>query len=60
MIKDPTKAQELLPTTDGFFFGSTDYDEYYYKDIKQTIVELEKILAEPNASNCEYEYIASW
>lgn len=26
-------AEVLLPTQDGFFFGSTDYDDYYYQDL---------------------------
>lgn len=36
--EDKTKfaegAKEILPTTAGFFFGSTDYDEYYLDDVK--------------------------
>lgn len=30
-------AEEFLPTQDGFFFGSTKYDEYYWQDILDTI-----------------------
>jgi hypothetical protein len=33
--------QDILPTTPGFFFGNTDYDEWYYNDIKDTIQFLE-------------------
>lgn len=47
LIKDPTKAKELLPTTEGFFFGSTWYDEYYYDDLVRTKVRLEKEIANP-------------
>lgn len=28
-------AETLLPTMEGFFFGSTDYDEYYFEDVKE-------------------------
>ena len=28
VVINTTVAKELLPTTCGFFFGSTDYDEY--------------------------------
>ena len=28
-------AQELLPVQEGFFFGSYDYDEYYFDDVKK-------------------------
>lgn len=31
---DKIVASKLLPTQDGFFFGFTDYDKYYYKDVK--------------------------
>jgi hypothetical protein len=30
-------AKELLPTQSGFFFGGTEYDEYYMQNIKDTI-----------------------
>ncbi len=30
---DPSKAEELLPTQSGFFFGGTEYDEYYMNSI---------------------------
>ena len=33
---DPDKAQELLPTRGGFFFGDIAYDEYYFADIDHT------------------------
>ena len=29
------KAEDLLPTQSGFFFGSTEYDQYYYDDVKE-------------------------
>ena len=34
-MKNHELADKLLPTMNGFFFGSTDYDEYYYDDVKQ-------------------------
>ena len=42
--KDPKIAKTLLPTTEGFFFGSTDYDEDYFYDIKETITILTNVL----------------
>ncbi|KKN21597.1 hypothetical protein LCGC14_0923720 [marine sediment metagenome] len=35
-IVDTSKAEELLPTQAGFFFGSQDYDEYYHADLVET------------------------
>jgi hypothetical protein len=56
-IKDPTVAQALLPTTEGFFFGSTDYDQYYYQDLVDTKKILENTLEDDEG---DYEYQASW
>lgn len=44
VIKDHNKAQELLPTMDGFFFGSTSYDEQYFEDVEDVKVYLEETL----------------
>ena len=36
-------AEELLPTQDGFFFGGTDYDQYYYEDLEHTVEAIDII-----------------
>jgi hypothetical protein len=51
---------DILPTTPGFFFGSTDYDEYYYQDTKDTIEFLEKEMDADGKFNGDYYYEASW
>lgn len=58
VIADNTLAETLLPTGSGFFFGSTEYDEWYYKDVSNTIEYLTEILKEEDAD--EFEYYASW
>ena len=50
-------AKRLLPTQEGFFFGSTDYDEDYLEDIKNTIIIIETALKDEKG---EYYYSASW
>lgn len=35
VLADHSKAEELLPTMDGFFFGSTEYDDYYFDDVEE-------------------------
>lgn len=35
VLEDHSKAQYLLPTMNGFFFGDTDYDEYYFKNVEE-------------------------
>ena len=52
-------AAELLPTQAGFFFGCTEYDEYYYNDIEDTLEILNKLdLSEENHN--DFYYRASW
>ena len=59
VLKNDSLKEELLPTQGGFFFGGTDYDEYYYNDLKETIKEIDRLLL----MNDEYdwfEYSSSW
>lgn len=58
-LKDPRIAKELLPTCEGFFFGDTNYDEWYVEDLKDTIKVLEEILSEDDG-DYNYYYEASW
>jgi hypothetical protein len=59
ILEDHSKAAELLPPQSGFFFGSTDYDEWYFHDLENTVPVLEKILKE-SPEDWEFEYKASW
>lgn len=43
VLKDTTVAEELLPTRDGFFFGDTDYDGYYWDDVAHTRDAIERL-----------------
>ena len=55
------EANELLPTESGFFFGGTEYDEYYYEGIAHTADRLRYILAELDAKKIDWlVYQASW
>ena len=54
-------ASNILPTQQGFFFGSTDYDQYYYDDLKSTIDMLNEVIASHDDTvSVYYEYRASW
>jgi len=54
---DNSLAEELLPTASGFFFGGTDYDEWYFNGIDNTIEILKEALEDENG---EYLYSSSW
>lgn len=44
VLEDHSLASLLLPTRSGFFFGPTDYDEDYFKDVENTIKIIEPVL----------------
>ncbi|NCC99828.1 MAG: hypothetical protein EOL95_09060 [Bacteroidia bacterium] len=44
VFKDTSIAQLLLPTQSGFFFGGTEYDDWYLKDCKEALEMCDKIL----------------
>lgn len=59
-IEDPSVADELLPTTEGFFFGSTDYDEYYIEYIRHTVDIIKDVLASTDFDREMIVYSSSW
>lgn len=59
VIDKPEICEKLLPTRAGFFFGDTDYDEWYLQDIEDTIKQLEDVFA-TDEGDCDYSYRASW
>lgn len=55
------EAPEVLPTAEGFFFGSQEYDDSYWADIDLTIEIIENILKEEaEGTNGDYYYSSSW
>lgn len=60
MTKIEEELDSILPTQSGFFFGSTQYDEWYFNDLENTVRIIDKIFEEdPNCSQ-DYYYEASW
>ncbi len=57
VIVNKEQIAEMLPTASGFFFGGTDYNEWYLDDVQNTIEFLESALADPSA---DYYYSSSW
>ena len=46
VLANHDKASFLLPTQTGFFFGSTDYDDWYFDDVQNVKEKFEEILAD--------------
>lgn len=57
VLQKPEEAEDLLPTQSGFFFGPTEYDEWYIQDLKDTIEIIDWALTQ----DFDYfEYHSSW
>ncbi len=59
-IKDCSVAKKLLPTLSGFFFGDTDYNQWYLQNVQLTIDKLEKILDTTDFEKQIIFYTSSW
>lgn len=49
-------VEENLPTQSGFFFGSTEYDEYYIEGLEYTVEVIDKLVDSKN----DIYYESSW
>lgn len=56
---DEEYAEEHLPTTGGFFFGSTNYDKWYWEDVKDCLKQMEKLYKKLEDGDLAY-WIFSW
>jgi len=53
-------AEDLLPTQGGFFFGDTEYDDWYWMQVEYTHDRLTAILDNPKFADFDFTYQASW
>ena len=62
ILADHSKADKLLPTQSGCFFGETKYDEYYFDQLEETVEIIDGILTEMKENEAHYEfyYESSW
>lgn len=67
VLADHSLAARLLPTQSGFFFGGTEYDDWYFKDLEETVAAIKPLLSlTPDPENAtglawaEYAYESSW
>jgi hypothetical protein len=54
-----SRDSSQLPPTSGFFFGSTDVDDWYWEDLKNTRDALETIV-NSYTDDWDFEYHSSW
>lgn len=65
VVADNSLAGDLLPPQGGFFFGSTELDEWYFQGVEQTIAILDRILTNPKfeetgMASWDFYYQSSW
>ena len=61
VAETPSLADDLLPSYKGCFFGSYEYDEWYFMDIHNTISMLEPVIEEvENSKGADIYYQSSW
>ena len=60
VIDNPEICKELLPTKGGFFFGSTEYNSFYYDDVKDTLKICATVLADTDFDEYQVYYTSSW
>ena len=59
--KNLSMAHVGLPTQDGFFFGNTEYDEYYFADLEDTAKQIDFVLENyPDEEGWSFVYYSSW
>jgi hypothetical protein len=57
---DESTFEDILPTQSGFFFGGTEYDEYYWSEVERTYESINAILSNEKFTDFDFEYSSSW
>ena len=60
VLDNHDEADEVMPSSSGFFFGSTDYDEWYFETLENTIEMCERVIKETDWDNEIVVYTESW
>lgn len=55
-----TRDASKLPPQAGFFFGSTDADDWYWEDLQYTVDAINKALEDFPENKWQFEYHSSW
>lgn len=59
VLANPSLAESVLPTQSGFFFGSTDYAEWYLMQLEHSISPLREAIISFDGYS-EVYYYESW
>lgn len=63
VLEDPDVAADLLPPSEGFFFGGTEINEGYFDDLRYTIEVIDNVVKAHDQLGgvwVDYYYQSSW
>lgn len=60
VLNNHNLAKQLLPTKSGFFFGGTDYSDYYFDSLIGIETEIQALLATTDFETEDVYYDESW
>ena len=60
VVKNHELASELMPTASKFFFGNTEYSDYYFENLEYTAERLREIINETNWETEDIYYYEWW
>jgi hypothetical protein len=60
VLADYSKAGTLLPTESGFFFGGTEYDDWYKRGLNDTVNVIDRALKAQKDLGLDLYYQSSW
>lgn len=63
VLEDKSLAEELLPSRSGFFFGGTEYGDWYFENLENTVKQLEPLIDTSDESpwrRWSFTYQSSW
>jgi hypothetical protein len=60
VLADHSKAEFLLPPSKGFFFGQYELDEWYFKDLEETVKMLTPLVTDAKWKDWDLQYHSSW
>ena len=61
VLAAPAQAADLLPAYQGFFFGTYEYDEWYFRDVEEAHKATQEILdGMAEAPDQDIYYWSSW
>ena len=52
VLQNHDRAEELLPTSSGFFFGSLEYNDYYFESVADVLKTFQEVLDEYDEDYC--------